>query len=301
LERKPPKSIQELLRKEVNFGCPVQGCGVPYFTWHHFDPPWSEKKHHNPEGMIALCSTHADLADGGRWTKEQLRKMKKNPFLSHEQISDKFDYLRKNVVCIIGNVAFSVKNVLEINNERVIGFEKDKENFDRLNLLIRDINGNPILVMEDNFWTVLSRELFDLRCSAYGKELEIVSKDRQTNFFMRFDDYPLKIFRDRLLSYYRKTTSKLPDWLNEEFKAMLRERTNSDTSFIDNFIHEIGSPKIVPTWTVKGKLRYGNIHLDIRDFEIEELMRDNIFGMNLMIGGKTAFSFSNTSMSMGVT
>jgi len=32
--------------------------------------------------MIALCPEHASLADGGRWTKEQIREMKLNPFVS---------------------------------------------------------------------------------------------------------------------------------------------------------------------------------------------------------------------------
>ena len=103
--------------------------------------------------------------------------MKENPYLSREQISEKFDYLRKKVVCIIGNVAYEVENILEINGERVIGFESDENGYNRLNLLIRNINGDPILVMENNFWTAFSGDLFDLRCSTYGKEIEIISKD----------------------------------------------------------------------------------------------------------------------------
>jgi len=46
--------------------------------WHHFDPPWREKQHFNPEGMIALCNRHTDQADGGAYTKEQLRNFKKS-------------------------------------------------------------------------------------------------------------------------------------------------------------------------------------------------------------------------------
>ena len=77
ISRTPPANVLERLRREVNFGCPVEDCGVPYLSWHHFDPPWREKKHHNPDGMIALCAKDASLADAPRWTKEQLREMKK--------------------------------------------------------------------------------------------------------------------------------------------------------------------------------------------------------------------------------
>lgn len=300
LDRTPPQSVREILRKEVNFGCPVPKCGIPYLTWHHFDPPWKEKEHHNPEGMIALCATHAGLADGGRWTKGQLRQMKRNPYVSLDKISEFYNYLRKNVVCIIGNVAYNVKNVLEINGERVIGFERDSEGYDRLNLLIRDANGNPILIMENNFWIAISGDLFDLRCSAQGRELEVISKDKQTNLYMRFDDYPLDVFRKRLLLYHKNISQQeLPDWLKDEYKKMIK-KLSSDTSHIDRFISNIGSPKFVPTWTIKGKLLWSNIYLEIRDSEVEDLIHHKIFGMNLISGGKTAFSFDNNSTSIGV-
>jgi hypothetical protein len=117
----PPKNVRELLRKEVNFGCPVQGCGIPYLTWHHFDPPWRIKEHNNPEGLIALCQTHAGLADGGRWTPDQLREMKQNPFVNLHEMKGSYDYLRTDTICFAGNIAYHVKNILTIDGERVIG------------------------------------------------------------------------------------------------------------------------------------------------------------------------------------
>lgn len=301
MDRTSPQSVREILRKEVNFGCPVPECGIPYLTWHHFDPPWKEKEHHNTEGMIALCATHAGLADGGRWTKEQLRQMKQNPYVSLDKISEFYDYLRKKVVCIIGNVAYNVKNVLEIDGERVIGFERDSDGYDRLNLLIRDANGNPILIMENNFWAAISRDLFDLRCSAQGKELEIISKDKQTNLYMRFDDYPLDVFRNRLLLYHKNISQlELPDWLEDKYKEIIKNES-SDTSQVDWFISRIGSPQFVPTWTIKGKLFWGNVYLEIRDYEIEDLIHHNVFRMGFICGGKTAFSFSDKSTSVGVS
>lgn len=301
MNRTPPKSVQELLRQEVNFGCPVSGCGIPYLTWHHFDPPWRDEKHHNPEGMIALCAKDAELADGGRWTKQELRQMKKNPFVTSDRISEYYGYLRKNVVCMIGNVAYNVKNALEICGERIIGFEIDDKGYNRLNLLIRNRDGVPILEMKNNFWTAVGRKLFDLRCSPQGKELEIISRDKQTNFSMRFDDYPLDVFRDKLLRFLQKTsTAKLPNWLDEEENA-LATRLALDSSSVDEFISYVGSPESVPTWTIKGRLFSGNVHLEIRDSEIEDLLNHNIFTMNFVLGGKSAFSFCDGSMAIGIS
>jgi len=63
VNRTPPAAVRRELRREVGFGCPIPDCGIPYLTWHHFDPEWRVEEHHRPEGMIALCLTHAGLAD----------------------------------------------------------------------------------------------------------------------------------------------------------------------------------------------------------------------------------------------
>lgn len=296
ISRRPPKHIQERLRKEANFGCPIKDCGVPYLMYHHFDPPWREKQHHNPEGMIALCPTHAYQADGDRWTKAQLKQIKQNPYISLGEMSNVYNYLRKNVVCFIGNVAYNVKNILEINGERVIGFERDENGYDRLNLLIRDEKGSPILVMENNDWTTYNRELYDLRCSTQGKELEIKSNDNQTNLQMRFDDHPLEKFKKILSKGFKISYKKM---INDMKKRL------ADTTFLERALSQkqleesvnkvityIGSPDFVPTWTIKGRLKWGSSYIEIRDFEVEDLLSHHIFSMGVVIDSPTAFSFS---------
>ncbi len=78
LSRTPLTRVKRILRKEVNYGCPAPNCGKPFFTWHHFDPPWKIEKHYNPDGMIALCANHHGLAAGGEYSREQLREWKQN-------------------------------------------------------------------------------------------------------------------------------------------------------------------------------------------------------------------------------
>ncbi|MGB9024278.1 MAG: hypothetical protein WCC94_12715 [Candidatus Bathyarchaeia archaeon] len=296
MDRTPPRDVLEKLRKEVNLGCPVPGCGTPYLTWHHFDPPWRITPHHNPEGMVAMCATHAWLADGGRWTKEQLREMKRKPFVTADLISEFYGYLRKNVVCLFGNVAYRVKNILELNGERVIGFERDADGYDRLNLLIRNREGTPVLVMENNYWTAYSKELHDLSVSAQGKSLKIASKDGTTQFEMRFDDYPLSQFRELVIERQRAT--QIPEWVKGDARTWL-EKSRRDTNSIDRFIQEIGAPDTVPTWSIRGRLSWGAHTLEIRDSEIQDERR-NRFSMCFVVGGRTAFSYSSESMALGV-
>lgn len=292
MNRMPPREIQESLRKEVNFGCPVQFCGVPYLTFHHFDPAWSEKEHHNPDGMIALCAKHAAQADGGRWTKEQVRKMKENPYVTLDKVSEYYGYLRKNVVCIAGFVSYGMQNVLEIHGERVIGFEIDAEGYHRLNLFIRDRTGSPVLVMENNYWTALSRELFDLRCSYRGRELEIISKDKQTELSMRFDDYSVDAFKQQLIDSYAQSLQKSrPPWLNNA-GSWVDESLQACRLNVEELISRLGNPQSVPTWTMRGRLNWGGFHLEIQDWRIEELNRHMTFtGAIATGGGGAAFSF----------
>ena len=77
MNRTPLAKIRRLLRREVGFGCLVEGCGSPYLTYHHFDPPWARRHHHELKGMLALCLQHHKEADAGAFTDSQLRQLKK--------------------------------------------------------------------------------------------------------------------------------------------------------------------------------------------------------------------------------
>jgi hypothetical protein len=95
MNRNPKIDVVRQLRNEVGFGCPVYGCANPYLEYHHFDPPWHIENHHNPEGMIALCTQHHKQADGGAYTNEQLHAMK-NDSAHAEEVRGQFNWLRRN-------------------------------------------------------------------------------------------------------------------------------------------------------------------------------------------------------------
>lgn len=275
VSRTPPESVRRILRKEVNFGCPVHGCGVPYLTWHHFDPPWNIEKHHNPEGMIALCHKHADLADGKRWTNDQLRQMKQKPYWSPDEVKERFDYLRKDTVCIVGNIAFHVKNILKIDGEPVIWFERDSEGYERLNLLVRDREGRIILQMENNDWTAYTEEVFDLICPPRGKDLRIISKDKGTDFTVRFDEYSLFDFGNLL------------------------SRSGFTSNHIMEFMIGIGCEEYVPVWTIAGNILWGNNHLSIIPGILTELNFQNSIQGSSQIGVNSAVTYRNGMFSIG--
>ena len=152
MNRRPPESVKRELRKEVGFCCPVQGCDLPYLEWHHFDPPWSKKEHHDPIGMVALCRQHHIEADNGAFTLEQLRAFKEIPASEHSRASGKLNWMRHKLLGFIGGTFYEdVQTILKIGEEKIIWFERDSEGFILLNLTLPTTNG-PLAIMRDNEW-----------------------------------------------------------------------------------------------------------------------------------------------------
>jgi hypothetical protein len=177
LSRTPPVAVLRALRKEVQFGCPVPGCGCPFLEWHHFDPPWSERNHHDLSGMIALCSRHHPLADGGAYSVEQLREFKTlSASTPKSVVRERFDWLRKRVVVRAGsNVAADCLGVLDVDSEPAIWLSRDPKghallNFDFNKLTLCDERRPTML---EGFWTADVDGLSDLECPPSGRLLRV--------------------------------------------------------------------------------------------------------------------------------
>lgn len=178
ISRNPPSGVKKHLRSEVNFGCPI--CGSPYLTYHHYDPPWNKKHHNKPDGMIALCVKHHGLADCGTYTKEQIKKFKKNPILKNPLISQgKFEWLRNELILEAGGFYLDSHVYLRIDGQNIIWFNRDKENNILLNLNIVDMNGDSVVLIENNDWISIgsSEEIDDIEVPPCGRSLTIKAKN----------------------------------------------------------------------------------------------------------------------------
>ena len=146
---KNPRKVRRILRKEVAFGCPMEGCGSPYLSYHHFDPPWAEKQHNNPEGMVALCAPHHKSADQGAYSKSQLHECKKNPYLKRtgQHPRGQVTWKREQIVFMLGNFATSRCAVLlKSEGKSLIWTTQDNEGNELLNLEVFGENGKTILL-----------------------------------------------------------------------------------------------------------------------------------------------------------
>lgn len=187
LGRKIPKAVRKELCSEVGFRCPIRDCGSPYLTFHHFSPPWREKHHHDPAGMIALCSNHAAKADGGYYPNEYLELLKVGRASSALPVVGEFDYLSRDLVAVVGSVAYyQVDTLVEINGEPCVFFNRDEDGFLLLNFKMPSMHGEPRAWMEDNVWTV-DPGAAHIDCPPRGRYLK-VDFDNGDGFFVKFQE-----------------------------------------------------------------------------------------------------------------
>lgn len=188
MNRTPPDDVKRALRQEVNYGCPVQGCGEPFLEWHHFDPPWNEKEHHDPEGMIALCPKHHRQADGNVFSKEQLKEMKKNPNLKN-WIIEKFPWLCKSCLIRLGGTYSVDECVVTIKKIPIIKILANPEtNYREISFLLRNPRDST-----KNLSGMINNQLYydienshDIEIAVSGNRIKVWRKVRDIGFELSY-------------------------------------------------------------------------------------------------------------------
>ena len=167
------------LRQEVGFHCPVfltpeVPCGCPYLTWHHFDPPWRDEQHHRPEGMIALCRMHADAADSGAYTDDQLRRMKDEGVGRGRLVSGRFEWMRQEFLAVVGGNAYHETPVpVQIGGRPAVWFGRNPQDELLLNFVMPTLTEAPRASIEDSVWVVPPDGVSDLVCPPSGRLLKV--------------------------------------------------------------------------------------------------------------------------------
>jgi hypothetical protein len=178
MNRTPPIAVRRQLRKEIGFGCPVPGCGNPYLYYHHFDPTWAEKQHHDPKGMIALCAEHHSKADAGTYTKEQLLHYKLYGQYQNKNIANRFDWMRNRILVVLGNGIFVYETytILKYKNMPIIWLNRDINGYLLLNILMDTSDNESKLIIENNNWISIGNPE-DIECPPSGKILKVKYKN----------------------------------------------------------------------------------------------------------------------------
>ena len=186
-----PEAIKLELRREVHWGCPVHGCGSPFLSYHHFDPPFSCFKPgqtHDSKGMIALCLAHAKMADSGVWTNNQLQQMKTSPYLASGHIKGRLEWLRQDIIVCFGSIKCIKTNIiLEVNNKPYIWVNRDPQGNMLLSMDIPSKTGDSIIKMEANDWHVFG-DIANLEAVPGGRSIEVRIPNESFSLQMHFRD-----------------------------------------------------------------------------------------------------------------
>lgn len=174
--RTPPADVRRELRREVGFGCPVPNCCNPFLEWHHFDPPWSIEHHHRPQGMVALCVLHHKQADGGAFTRDQLREFKNNA-TANPTVSARFNWLRNDMLIAAGGTLFQdVRVIFQYRDLPVIWLHRSESGHQLLNVRMLSTSHERRLWVENHDF-ILQGDPVDMECPPTGRILKVKYKN----------------------------------------------------------------------------------------------------------------------------
>jgi hypothetical protein len=238
----PPAAIRRALRQEVRFGCPVANCGSPYLSWHHFDPPWREEPHHEPDGMIALCLGHHRQADSGAFTADQLRRLKAKPYLATAGPTGTFNWKREQVIVRAGGMTAIASDVLlRFGSVNAIWLTRDPSGHEALNLDLWSRDGTPLFSLRENDWIILGK-LDDVECPPAGSSLLLRAPSEGIRLGIRFRAFD----RGGLADYFRKMALAGGRGGDRDRQALAAraEREGAPQEFIEALRAPSGDPEL---------------------------------------------------------
>ncbi len=169
MRREPPAAVRRQLAEEVGFGCPVEGCGSPYLTWHHFDPPWAE-----PAASRAGWdgrSVPRPSSGGGCWGFHEggAPALQGRGRDRSQVLGATFNWMRESLLAVVGgNLYYETPIALRMGDSPIVWFNRDPSGRLLVNLQMVTTSGEPRLVMLDNFWMAEGRES-DIQCPPSGR------------------------------------------------------------------------------------------------------------------------------------
>lgn len=141
--------------------------------------------------------------------------MKQKPFVSADQVSERFRFLRSDVLCQIGSLAYGFRDFITIYNDIVLGLTRTPEGFLGVNIMIRDLTGNVILKMVENDWILYLGDVFDFECPSRGQSFRVHAKDGVTDFSVRFDDLSINQFKEEHQDYEYSNLASLLQYMKQ--------------------------------------------------------------------------------------
>ena len=186
--------------------------------------------------MIALCAHHHKEADISTFTDQQLRNLKRQPFLRMigQYPRGLFDWKRENFLFLVGgNFYYNTSILLRIRNKNIIWLSKDERGFEQLNLDIRDSDGKLLLKMRENDWLILA-PFDDLECRPSGNSL-LIKASHQTRLDLIFSQIDKSKMREKIQTLSEKSQR----FMSRRTKAAFQDLQKKDSLFNDENLRKL--------------------------------------------------------------
>jgi hypothetical protein len=294
----PTDPAARVLRQEVHFACPV--CGHPILTYHHFDPPWREKEHNDPSGIIALCGPCHGDAEGGRWTKAELHELKKEA-PTRETLRKNFPWRVQENQQIVhrlgGNYASKSSVILALNGRPVLTEERSLEGLLLFSLEIRDPNDEVQLEIVQNSLSVDTLGIWDIHLNTYGNHIEFRPHRGEIALDLRLSRYTLKeieeqFWTDEMKAYSKMTASTIETITR--YSGSIEDVARRGISMSMEYLSQQcldSAGNIVVVDIDNATLNSGGRQLIIRNGMRVIDGRNNEFGSNKAWGSRISFNF----------
>jgi hypothetical protein len=242
--------------------------------------------------MIAVCLQHHKEADGGAFTKDQLRHLKREPFLntSGQYLTGRFNWRRDRILLLAGSNWFlDCRALFAVRGRDMVWFSAGDDGAALLNLDLFDSAGQLVLSMRDNDW-VASTSLEDIHCPPAGKSLEVKLRQDGAWLNVRFSEPSAARLADEAREVSRRGTQAMLASMPPEQRARaedyLRRPREDEGQRVLNWLHEHAGDEPTALCTVRGHLVWPF------DFRFDALTQAGpvVATGNLVYGANVAFN-----------
>lgn len=177
LSRDIPDLVKREVRQRCGFGCVI--CGQGIYQYEHLNPPFTEAKEHDPNGIVLLCGSCHDKVTRNFWSKEKVSLASKQPFcIDRGYALDTFDIENEYPRICMGTTKFiNTTTIIEVMGDKILSIEPPESPNSpyRLSGFFGDDSENELFKICQNEW-IGSIENWDIEVS--GRRLKIRKKPR---------------------------------------------------------------------------------------------------------------------------
>jgi len=154
LSRYISSPIRRVVRKKCGFGCVI--CGLAIYKYHHYNPPFSEARRHDPNKIALLCGSCHTYIHGGMWSEDKIRIAHQNPKCLENGFSHGlFDFGNNNPTIVFGNSVFDdVTIIIQVFKTAILKITPPETLGSpfRLSGIFCDSNGKESFRIVENEW-----------------------------------------------------------------------------------------------------------------------------------------------------